>query len=271
MMRTVLACLLLLGTGARAADAPLRAGVVPGDPPFVTHDAHGQVSGFSVALFQAIAGRMKRDVVFTEGALPALQEQLTHGQLDVLAGPIAATPDRAAELLFVEGYVSAEYQFGTRRGTAIGKLSDLSGKRLAVQADSEHAEWAGRNAQRLGFSIATQPDPAAVFDAVRSGRADASLTSSADLRAASLVAGLSLPETRAHQSAAVAITNIELRDEIEDALRCLKQDGSVARLAKTWFGTEPGPEDLENLTVPGYGVPDLAGYDPKIRKVRCTQ
>jgi polar amino acid transport system substrate-binding protein len=279
MKRILLAFWLVLigATGAYAGDPALRAGVVPADPPFVLHDARGHLTGFSVALFRAIAVRMKRDVVFTEAALPALQSQLTQGQLDVLAGPIPATPERAAELLFVEGYVAAEYQFGARTGTNIAKLSDLSGKRLAVHADSEYAEWASRNAERLGFSIAPQSDLASVFDAVRSGRADVSLTGSADLRAAlnerhaPLVAGLSLPETRTHQSAAVATTNIELRDEIEDALRCLKQDGSVAKLAKAWFGTEPGPEDLENLTVPGYGVPDLEGYDPKIRKVRCSQ
>ena len=61
----------------------------------------------------------------------------------------------------------------------------------------------------------------------------------------------------------------QVRDEIEEALRCLKQDGTVARLAKTWLGTTPGPEDLENLVIPGYGVPGLAGYDPKPHKPRC--
>jgi len=278
MNRVHLACWLLLsGVALARAEPPLRAGVVPADPPFVLHNARGHLTGFSVALFQAIAGRMKRDLVFTEATLPALQEKLAQGQLDVLAGPIAATPERAADLLFLEGYVAAEYQFGASAGTRIAKLADLAGKRLAVQAGSEYAEWASRNAERLGFSISPQANLAAVFEAVRRRRADASLTGSADLRAAltggpaPLTAELSLPETRTHQSAAVAITNIELRDEIEDALRCLKQDGSVARLARTWFGYEPGPEDLERMTVPGYGVPDLAGYDPKIRKVRCTQ
>jgi len=115
-----------------------------------------------------------------------------------------------------------------------------------------------------------------VFDAVRSGRADASLTSSSALRAATagrskLTAALALPETRTHESLAVAESAVELRDEIEEALRCLKQSGAVARLSTTWLGTKPGPEDLENLVIPGYGVPGLAGYDPKQHKPHCDK
>ena len=123
---------------------------------------------------------------------------------------------------------------------------------------------------RLSASILLR----AVFNAVRDGRADASLTASASLRATgagpgAVQAGFSLPETRTHVSAAVAETGVELRDEVEDALRCLKQNGTVAKLSAQWLGAQPGPEDLENMVVPGYGVPDLAGFDPKPRKSHC--
>jgi polar amino acid transport system substrate-binding protein len=226
---------------------------------------------------QAIAARLKRGVVFTEAPLPDLIKGLADGQLDVLPGPIAATPDGAADMLFTEGYFWSEYQFGTRPGATLAALSDLRGKRLAVHDGSDYAEWAGRNGARLGFLAVPQPSLAAVFDAVRSGRADASLTASPALRAASaggrptLAPALALPETRTHESLAVAESALELRDEIEEALRCLKTDGTVARLSKTWLGTTPGPEDLENLVIPGYGVPGLAGYDPKPHKPRCTK
>jgi polar amino acid transport system substrate-binding protein len=60
-----------------------------------------------------------------------------------------------------------------------------------------------------------------------------------------------------------------LRDEIEDALTCLKLDGTVARLSKTWIGSEPDQEDLQRMVVPGTGVPGLSGYDPKPRKTHC--
>ncbi|HTZ69868.1 MAG TPA: ABC transporter substrate-binding protein [Acetobacteraceae bacterium] len=295
MKRLVLASLLLVSVSApaaepplstmaepplsTAAEPPLRAGVVPAAPPFVVRDKTGQVTGFSVELFRAIAARMKRGVVFTEAALPALQAELAGGEVDVLPGPIAATPERSAAMLFTEGYLWSEDQFGTRAGAHLDALSDLRGKRLAVQDGTEYAEWADRNAARYGFIAATQPTLSAVFDSVRTGLADVSLTDSAALLGAvtrpphggpALSGALTLPETRTQLTIAVAEENVDLRDEIEDALVCLKSDGTVARLSASWLGATPGAEDLENLVVPGYGVPGLTGYDPKTRKIHCA-
>jgi polar amino acid transport system substrate-binding protein len=263
---------------APGTEPPLRAGVVPADPPFVVRDRSGQLSGFSVALFRAVAARLKRDLTFTESPLPALQSALAAGHLDVLPGPIPATPEHAADLLFTEGYIWEEDQFGSRAGATITRLAELRGKRLAVQADSEYAGWAERNRSRIGFTVLPEPTLSAVFEDVLDFHADASLSDSAALRGAvartpqhgpGLSGGLSLPETRTQMAMAVAQDAVDLRDEIDDALRCLKLDGTVAKLSAAWFGGIPGPEDLENMIIPGDGVPGLSGYDPKPRKTHC--
>ena len=288
-MRALMAGLLLTAAALAPAFAPawaaepsLRVGVVPSTPPFVEQDRAGQLSGFSVELFRAIAAELKRPITFTAASHSDLMADLAADRVDVLAGPIVATPERAAGLLFLEGYLWTEYQFGSRAGEPITALSDLHGRRLAVVADTDYAGWAERNAAKLGFTVVTEPHPVDVFDAVRRGDADASLTGSPALAGAigphpggnggdhpRLIGGLSLPETRSHDTAAVAQTGQELRDEIEDALDCLKQSGSVARLSHDWLGRQPGPEDLENLIVPGHGVPGLAGYDSKKQKPHC--
>ncbi len=268
----LLACLSALP--AWAAEPTLRAGVLANAAPFIVRGDQGQLTGFTVELFRLIAARMERPIAFETAEQPALDAKLAHGELDVLPGPISATPDRAAEMLLTEGYAWSEFQFGARSGEPIRTLQDLHGRTLAMRAGSPYAEWAERNAARYGF----QPRPVgsgleASLDVVRH-KADASLSGSpvqsyAASHDANFAAGLSLPETRTHESAAVRREDAELRDEIEDALRCLKMNGTVARLSKTWFGREPDAEDLENLVVPGYGVPGLAGYDPKPRKTRC--
>ncbi len=269
------ALLTALALQTATADEPtLRAGIVPGSPPFVLTDGPDHLSGFSVDLFRAIAARMKRTVAFTQAPLPALIADLTAGRLDVLAGPIQATPERSSEMLFTEGYVWSQYQFGTHSGLTIAKPADLRGKRLAVQLGTEYAEWAERNAPKYGFAVEKLATLAQVLGAVRTGAADACLADSPGLMAAahdqdSMQASLDLPETRVQDVAAVANTNVELRDEIEDALVCLKRDGTVARLSKTWLGEDADEEDLQRMVTPGYGVPGLTGYDPKPKKTHC--
>lgn len=256
------------------AEAPLRAGVLADAAPFVLRDAHGQLTGFTVELFRLIAARIDRPIDFETAAEPALYAGLAGGKYDLLPGPIAATPDRAADMLLTEGYLWSEFQFGSRPGEVVRTLADLHGKRLAVRGGSAYAEWAEHNGARYGFSVVVAASGLGAAELVVRGRADVSLIGSplqdyAAVHDTSYVAGLSLPETRTHVSAAVRRADGELREELEDALRCLKMNGTLARLSRQWFGSDPGPEDLENLVVPGYGVPGLAGYDPKPHKTRC--
>ncbi len=274
---TFVACALLVGLVAHrpaSAEPPLRAGVLADAAPFVVHDAQGALSGFAIELFRLIAARMGRPITFEVADQPTLYARLAHGELDVLPGPIAATPDRAAEMLLLEGYCWSEYQFGARAGEPVARLEDLRGRRLAVRTGSPYAEWAQRQAAHYGFTPVPVESGLAGSASVVHHQADASLSGSlvqayAAKQDANFVPGLSLPETRTHESAAVRRGEAELRDEMEDALRCLKMNGTVARLSATWFGREPDAEDLENLVVPGYGVPGLAGYDPKPRRTRC--
>ena len=260
--------------GAPVPEPALRAGVLEDAPPYIMKDAKGGLTGFTIELFRLIAARMQRPIDFQTAGQQALYDGLIHDRFDVLPGPIGATPDRAVDMLLLEGYAWSEYQFGVRRGDHLAALTDLRGRRLAVRSGSPYAEWATRNAQRYGFTVLPMGSGASAAQAVIDNQADASLSGSpVQAYAASQNAGyataLSLPETRMHQSAAVQKSDAELRDEMEDALRCLKIDGTVARLSKRWFGRDPDDEDLENLPVPGYGVPGLAGYDPKPRKTRC--
>jgi polar amino acid transport system substrate-binding protein len=225
---------------AAAPEPPLRTGVVPESPPFVVQD-NGTLSGFTIDLFRAIGARLKRPVLFVQAPMPQLLADLAANRVDVLAGPIQATPGRSAEMLFTQGYIWSQYQFGTRHGLAITAPADLRGKRLAVQSGTEYAEWAELNAPKYGFAVEKLATLGQVLAAVRSGAADACLSDSPGLQAAahdqdSLAASLALPETKVQDAAAVATTNVELRDEIEDALTCLKLDGTVAHLSETWLG-----------------------------------
>jgi polar amino acid transport system substrate-binding protein len=63
--------------------------------------------------------------------------------------------------------------------------------------------------------------------------------------------------------------NVALRNQLEDALECMKTDGTMAKLYEKWFGLPPEPGSTVTTVFPGYGAPGMPGYDPTPHKPAC--
>ena len=177
--------------------------------------------------------------------------------------------------LFTEGYLWTAFQFGIRKGNApIASLAELKGKAITVNKGSAYEAWARDNADRLGFTYQVFDTNTDAVAAVVSGRAYANLAGNTVVRYAAtktpnFVPDFVIKETRAHWAAPFRKDSTALRNQVEDALECMKRDGTVAKLSEKWFGVTPAADDLENTVVPGYGVPDMPGYDPTPHELRC--
>ena len=66
-----------------------------------------------------------------------------------------------------------------------------------------------------------------------------------------------MTDTKAHWAAPFRKDEAALRGEMDDVLKCMKKDGTIAKLSQKWFGATPAPDDLENVAFPGHGVPGL--------------
>jgi len=53
-------------------------------------------------------------------------------------------------------------------------------------------------------------------------------------------------------------------------MNCMKKDGTIAKMSEKWFGKKPGPDALERVITPGYGVPGMPGYDPTPHALKCS-
>ncbi|PHK96263.1 polar amino acid ABC transporter substrate-binding protein [Pseudoroseomonas rhizosphaerae] len=257
------------------APQPLRTAVDGTFAPHAFPKLDGGVQGFNVDLFTEVARRMGRPITMDSASFSGLVPALNAGRYDFLAAPVTVTPERAENLLFTEGYLYTEFQFGIRKGTApIKSLEDIRGKAIAVNKGSAYDAWAQKNAAQLGFTVQTfdsQPD---AVQAVVAGRVFATLGGNTTIRYAAtrapmLVPDFTIKETRAHWAAPFRKDNAELRNAVENVLECMKLDGTVARLSEKWFGTKPAADDAENTPFPGYGVPGLPGHDPTPHTPRC--
>ena len=104
------------------------------------------------------------------------------------------------------------------------------------------------------------------MQAVLSGRAYATLVGNTSVlyiakQNPQFVADLALKADRAHWATPVPKDNPKLRAQIQDALDCMKKDGTMAKLSEKWFGFPPEPDALERVITPG--------YDPTPHELHC--
>ena len=279
--RTLLGALagaLLLGLAGPAVaqgQPPLRCAVDGTFAPHAFLSLQGGVQGFNVDLFREAARRMGRELTVDSASFSGLIPAMNAGRYDFLCAPTTATAERAQNMLFTEGYLYTAFQFGIRRGSQpIRSLDDLRGKAISVNKGSAYDAWAAANADRLGFTVQTYDTQTDAVQAVITGRAYANLGGNtvvryAATRAPQFVPDLVMTDTRAHWSAPLPLQATALRVQLENALECMKRDGTIARLSQQWFGSAPAEDDAERTVFPGTGVPGLANYDPTPREPRC--
>lgn len=271
-----LAALAWIGLAApAAAQAPLRCAVDGTFAPHAMPKLGGGIEGFNVDLFNEVARRMGRPLTMDSASFSGLIPAMNAGRYDFLCAPTTATPQRAENMLFTEGYLFTAFQFGIRRGSApLASLDDLRGKTISVNKGSAYDTWAQANAARYGFTVQAYDTNTDAVQAVIAGRAYANLAANtvvkfAATRTPQFVADLLLKDTRAHWAAPFPIQSVALRNEVDRVLECMKQDGFIARLSERWFGVKPEADEAENIPFPGSGVPGLAGYDPTPHAQPC--
>src|SRR6266446_1134871 len=71
-------------------------------------------------------------------------------------------------------------------------------------------------------------------------------------------------------AAPVRKDNVELRRKLDVAIECMKRDGTLAKMHEKWFGTKPVPGSAAATIYPGYGVPDMPGYDASEHPATCS-
>ena len=271
------AAVLFLVVPASADElSPLHTGV---DGTFAPHAfpnlSGGGYQGFNIDLANEFARRLKRNITIDaaqySGLLPAMQA----GTYDFIAAPTTVTKERAENMLFTEGYLNTDFQFLIKKGSPkIEKLEDLRGKTVSVNKGSAYEAWAHDLEGKIGWridSFGTQTD---AVQAVLVGRADANVAGNTAIAWAvknSPQLELSyLYSTGLVWAAPTRKDSPELRKSLDVAVECMKLDGTIAKMHEKWFGVAPAPASAAVTVFPGYGVPDMPGYDPTPHTPSCS-
>lgn len=258
-----------------AAEAPLKTGVDATFAPHAMIKLGGGLQGFNIELGEELAKRMGRKLEIEGTEFSGLIPGLNAGKYDFVLAPVTVTPERAKAMLFTEGYLNTDFGLVIKKDAAdIKGLEDLKGKTLAVNKGSAYETWCKNNAEKYGFKFDVYGTNADAIQAVQSGRADINMagnTASAWAAKQSPAVKMSyVIPTGLVWALAFRLDDKAGRDKASMALKCMKKDGFVAKLAEKWFGAAPGSDAAAVKIVEGNGVPNMDGYDPTPVTLSCS-
>ena len=225
----------------------------------------GKVEGFNVDLVNAIGERLGKKVQITSAQFSGLIPALHAKTYDFLAAPVTVNEERAANLLFSEGFMDTNFTFVVLAKAAEFKsLDDFRGKTISVNKGSAYDSFLRERAAEYGWKVESFGTNTDAVDAVVAGRADASL-------AGNTVAAWAVKQnprvklsyeypTGLVWALAFRKDDLEGRNVVDRVLECLKTDGTMAKLSEKWFGVTPKSGTTIVTPTKGYGVPKFAGY-----------
>lgn len=270
----VCAC-VAIGAPCMAQAQPIRTGLDATFAPHAMPKLSGGVEGFNVDLATEIAKRLGRPIEIDATAFSGLIPGLNAKRYDWLAAPTTITKERAELLLFTEGYLETNYQFVVRQNDAdVKTLDDLKGKVINVNKGSIYEAWVKANADKLGFRYEVFDSNPDALQAVMVGRVYANLTGN------STAAWAVKQNPKLKLSTHVVDTGLAFgipfrkddkagRDSVSMAIKCMKNDGSLAKLHEKWMGFKPGADSWAVKSPQGHGQPGMGGYDATPVKLDC--
>jgi polar amino acid transport system substrate-binding protein len=280
MHRTFVALVAALATTSALAQQPanlppLKTGVDGTFAPHAMPNLAGGIQGFNVDLANEIARRLGRRIEIEATQFSGLVPALQAGTYDFIAAPVTVTKERADNLLFTEGYLNTDFQFVVRKNAPeITRLEDFKGKVIAVNKGSAYDSWTRELADKIGWTIESYGTNTDAVQAVISGRAFANVAGNTAIAWAAknnpAIKLSYLYSTGLVWAAPVRKDNVELRKKLDVAIECMKRDGTMAKMHEKWFGTKPAPGSAAAIIYPGYGVPDMPGYDPTEHPAACS-
>ncbi|HEY4859098.1 MAG TPA: transporter substrate-binding domain-containing protein, partial [Xanthobacteraceae bacterium] len=253
---------------------PLRTAVDGTFAPHAFPSMSGGYEGFNIDLANEIARRLKRKIIIDAAQFSGLVPALQAGTYDFLSAPTTVTKERAENMLFTEGYLNTDFQFLIRKGTPkITKLEELKGKTISVNKGSAYDSWAREREDQLGWKIESFGTQTDAVQAVLVGRADANVAGDTVI-AWAVKSNPQLELSYRYITGLVWAAPLrkaagEMRKSLENAIECMKLDNTIAKMHEKWFGVAPEAGSAAVTVFPGYGVPEMPGYDPTVHTPPC--
>ncbi|WP_339274378.1 transporter substrate-binding domain-containing protein [Paenibacillus sp. FSL W8-0426] len=211
-------------------------------------DENGKLTGYDVELIREIDKRLPEyEFEFSTMEFKNLLLSLETKKIDVIAHQMEVNEERQAKFLFNdEAYnIFPNKVVVSEKNQDVKSIDDLKGKKLIVGATSNAAVLAEKwnaehdNAIDIVYSGAGED----TITQIKTGRVDATISTpfAIDYQNKAVDAQLKTVGDTLSNSKVYFILNkdeVELKSKIDEALKSIKEDGTLSKLSTEWLGAD---------------------------------
>lgn len=223
----------------------IRIGTSGGYYPF-TYTENDELKGFDIDVWNEIGRRVEKEVEFKTAKFSGLFGMLDTGKIDTISNQITITDKRKEKYIFSAPYVYSGAQLFVAVGNPknIQGIEDLTGKRVAVQVGTNYEEVIRKVAEEVDFEIINYDSGNMIKD-VEMGRADVFMMDKVSIveliKKNNLQIELAGKPVEYIENAFPFIDkdeNTELIDEVNGALKDMREDGTLEAISNKYFGMD---------------------------------
>ena len=219
-----------------------RVGMDPSFPPFEMTNESGEVVGFDVDLARAIAEQWGVDVEIVGVGFDGLIDAVKADRIDAAISAIPYDPLLTRDVRYSEPYFDAGWRVVVKKDSPIRQVSDLAGRRVAVEWGSEGDVWARRLQRRYPeMRLVLKPSLEEVLSAVANREAEAAIVDGVTFRLQG-DGWRQVGEALSHEPYVIVMSMraFRLQKEVNRALAVLASQGQLRALEERWFGAGAG-------------------------------
>lgn len=214
-------------------------------PPFEQGDAPNY-TGFDVELVEALAAKIDRTARFQDTSFDTIFRDLAQGKFEMVASATTITPEREENVDFTDPYYLSEQALLVKEGSDLKSVEELAGVTVGVQQGTTGQEFSEE--ETGAAEVRPYPEGPDAVNALVAGTVDAvvidlPVAEDAVSKQGGVEISTSIP-TDEQYGFVVAEGEEELLEELNKALKEIKDDGTYAEIYEKWFKRAPPKEVL---------------------------
>lgn len=218
-------------------------GLDPTFKPMGYTDDNDQIVGFDIDLAKEVCSRMNVELETYSVNWDTKEQDLNAGTIDCIWNGLSVSEERAKIMLLSEPYMNNSMVFVVKSNSGIASMSDLDGKTVAVQNGSTAQEILNASDIASTITASELASNAEALNQLDLDMADAVFLDSVVANYEIATTGKDytvLPDGLEEEQYAIGfrLGDNALCDKVEEVLGEMKEDGTLADISTTWFGSD---------------------------------